>query len=426
MGITRLQKLALLHVLRTNITNKLKADQCRISNLEMESLARALAANSTLEELDISYNYDIGDIGIGHIGTALLTNTTLKILNISNCNLPPCLYTGSNHMIHICTALQTNTSLTTLNFAHCGISTLVAESLARALAVNSTLEELDISNNYNIGDIGIGHIGTALLTNTTLKILNISSCSSSLLQHCYTLSNNMIFGAQISTALPKNTILIFSSCGIPDLVEESLARALAVNSTLEKLYIINDNIRDSGIAHIAKSLQKNNTLKVLHVGTMQYKTFVQATGFTDTGVLSLARGVATNTSIEYLSIQWSSTHPDSTLKMMAESIKNSSLKTLALTMWILPPGASTSVLVQEQTLSEKASKWFQCLEVGVRELILSFQYSHLELFRIGVPEHSRYGCSWEYQTAVDLVNSARHNKGLPEINFSFEILIMTS
>ena len=164
--------------------------------------------------------------------------------------------------------------------------------------------------------------------------------------------------------------MIFSCCGIPDLVEVSLARALAVNSTLEKLYIINDNIRDSGIAHIAISLQKNNTLKVLHVGTMQYQTFVQATGFTDTGVLSLARGVATNTSIEYLSIQWSSTHPDSTLKMMAESIKNSSLKTLALTM--LPPGASTSVLVQEQTLSEKASKWFQCLEVGVRELILVY------------------------------------------------------
>ena len=171
----------------------------------MESLARALAANSTLEELDISRN-NIGDEGIGHIGTALLTNTTLKILNISNCNLPPCLYTGSNHMIHICTALQTNTSLTTLNFAHCGISTLVAESLARTLAVNSTLEELDISNNYNIGEKGIGHIGTALLTNTTLKILNISRCTlagSSLLQHSYTLSNHMIFGAQAFIALPK-------------------------------------------------------------------------------------------------------------------------------------------------------------------------------------------------------------------------------
>ena len=214
--------------------------------------------------------------------------------------------------------------------------------------------------------------------------------------------------------------MIFSCCGIPDLVEVSLARALAVNSTLEKLYITNDNICDSGIAHIAKSLQKNNTLKVLHIGTMQYKTFVQATGFTDTGVLSLARGVATNTSIEYLSIQWSSTHPDSTLKKMAESMKNnSSLKTLALTMWILPPGASTSVPVQEQTLSEKASKWFQCLEVGVRELILSFEYSHLELFKIAVPEHSRYGCSWEFRTAVDLVKSERHNKGLPEINLIF-------
>ena len=53
----------------------------------MESLARALAVNSTLEELDISFNKHICDEGIGYIGTALLTNTTLKILNIRNCVL---------------------------------------------------------------------------------------------------------------------------------------------------------------------------------------------------------------------------------------------------------------------------------------------------------------------------------------------------
>ena len=42
-------EIGIAHVLRTNITSKLKADWCHISILEMESLARALAANSTLE-----------------------------------------------------------------------------------------------------------------------------------------------------------------------------------------------------------------------------------------------------------------------------------------------------------------------------------------------------------------------------------------
>ena len=67
-GNYKIIEIGIAHVLRTNITTKLKADHCRISNLEMESLARALyiAVNSTLEELDISNNLDIGDKGIGH------------------------------------------------------------------------------------------------------------------------------------------------------------------------------------------------------------------------------------------------------------------------------------------------------------------------------------------------------------------------
>ena len=96
----KITEIGIAHVFQTNITSKLRARLCGISNMEMESLARALAVNSTLEELDISYN-NIGDEGIGHIAAALLTNTTLKILNISNCipvisNLLKSLCTGSS------------------------------------------------------------------------------------------------------------------------------------------------------------------------------------------------------------------------------------------------------------------------------------------------------------------------------------------
>ena len=225
---------------------------------------------------------------------------------------------------------------------------------------------------------------------------------------------------RICTALQKNTTLKtlnFSRCGISDLVTESLARALKVNSTLEDLNIIDNNISDNGIVHITKSLQKNNTLKFLHVGTtcMQDNTG----GLTDTGVLSLARGVATNTSIEYLCIAWSSTDPGSTLKMMASSIKNSSLKTLALYIDIhIGEAPAVGAHSQEVAVSpEKASEWYYGVEVGGKELILSLEDSHLKSFEWRVP--SRYGCSVQFQTAVDSVNSARHAKGLPNIAFSF-------
>ena len=124
--------IGIAHVIRTNITNKLKARLCGISNLKMEPLARALAVNGTIEGLDISRN-SIGDEGIGLIGTALLTNTTLEILDISKCAQTGWLleyFIGGNHMngrVHFCTALQKNSTLKTLQFSSCGISDLVAE-----------------------------------------------------------------------------------------------------------------------------------------------------------------------------------------------------------------------------------------------------------------------------------------------------------
>ena len=121
-GNSKITEIGIAHVLRTNITSRLHAAFCGISNLEMESLARALAANSTLEELNISDN-EIGDNGIGHIGTALLTNTSLKILDISNCvraasmrSSLQCCYAGSSHMNGICAALQKNTTLKKIKY----------------------------------------------------------------------------------------------------------------------------------------------------------------------------------------------------------------------------------------------------------------------------------------------------------------------
>ena len=256
-------------------------DSCSIDDFSLGLLvgefsrhASAGVMQACVTELDISGNDKITEIGIAHV---LRTNITNK-----------------------------------LQARLCGISNLEMESFAEALAVNSTLEKLDISNN-NIATV-----------NTSLKILNISN---------YMGSNDMNGRVDIFTALQRNTTLKalnLAHCGITDLVVESLAKALEINSTLKELNIIGNDVSDNGIVHIATSLQKNNTLKVLHVGAKQGNDLLQVTGFTDTGVLSLATGVATNKSMECLSIRWSSTDPESTLKMIAESIKNSSLKTLVL------------------------------------------------------------------------------------------------
>ena len=231
----------------------------------------------------------------------------------------------------------------------------------------------------------------------------------------------------ICTALQKNTTLKtlkFARCGLSDLVAESLARAMEVNSSLEELNIIDNNICDNGIVDLAESLQKNTTLKVLHVGMLRYSTG-PVTSFTDTGMLSLARNVATNKSLKRLSIRWFSTDPESALKMMAKTVKSSSLKILVLSigMCISPSGEApvgTSVPVQEwQLSSEKKSEWHQCVNVGGKELILSVEESNLESLELEVHALSRCEYSLQFKTAVGSVNSARHKKGLPDLFFHF-------
>ena len=78
---------------------------------------------------------------------------------------------GGNGIAHIATAIQTTTTMTLLKIRN--MPDKGAESLARALTVNRSLQELNVSYN-EIGDKGIAHIATALRTNNTLQALTIS------------------------------------------------------------------------------------------------------------------------------------------------------------------------------------------------------------------------------------------------------------
>ena len=121
--------------LRTNTTiSYLNVTGCGISDIGVQSLAEAIAANGSirLEELDISYN-NIGDMGLARIATALQINTTIKYFSMS----------------------------------HCGISDKGAESLARVLAVNRSLTCLNLSWTKN-SDTGTAHIATAVHVNNSL------------------------------------------------------------------------------------------------------------------------------------------------------------------------------------------------------------------------------------------------------------------
>ena len=234
--------------------------------------------------------------------------------------------------------------------------------------------ELDISVNY-VGDKGIALISTALQTNTTVTKLDITNCNMS------------------------------------DDGAESLARALTVNKTLQELRVSYNDISDTGIAHIATALRTNNTLKKLSIGRETV---------TDEGALSLAAALTANSSMEYLILHWPSTHPDSTLKNIAECVSKSTLRKLYLQM-SMPASGETSVT------EERAKVWLQCLEVGRKELIQSLVDSHLEnlylildvFTSLYFKQHELDQSRQALKATAATVNTTRRQKGLPEIHAIF-------
>ena len=233
---------------------------------------------------------------------------------------------------HIAKALQTNTTMKVLDVAECDITDKGVESLSRALAASSSLEKLGISSNF-LGDNGIAHIAIALQANTTMKVLHVADCGMS----CK--------GA------------------------ESLGRALTASSSLEELDIGLNHIGNNGIAHITIALLASNTLKSL----MSYDDTV-----TDKAVLSLTAGLTTNTSMEVMDLGWTSTHPDTTLREMAECINKSTLRKLIL--YITDP----QLCGEPQLSMEESREWHRCVKIGAKDIILSVEDSRLESFSLNI------------------------------------------
>ena len=442
----------LASALRANTTMKVLdiSNNHGIAANGAKSLGRALSVNSSLQELNISRT-SIGDEGVAHIANALQTNTTLKVLHAKNCYIS-CkgakslgralsinsslemlnISIGDEGVAHIANALQRNTTMKVLDVANCGISDKGAESLARALSVNSSLEELDISGT-SIGNEGVAHIANALQKNTTLKILDVANCGISdkgagSLARALSVNSSLkelnISGtsigdgvSHIANALQANSImkvLDVANCGISDKGTESLARALAASSSLEELDISFNCIGDNGIAHIATALQANNTLKSL---TLDDDTYI----VTDKAALSLAATLTTNTSMEVMMLRWTSAHPDTTLKKMAECVMKSTLRELKLVINIPQLSDKPQVSVEE------ARQWHHHVEVGGKEFIVSLEASCLKSFSL---KHCNFIYSLDklksqvrmsLERAAASVNLKRKMNYLPEIELSIYI-----
>ncbi len=215
-----------------------------------ERLALALYANTHVTTLRLGNK--IGDAGAKALSQMLEHNTTLDVLNLSN-NFS----ISARGVEFLARALETNTTLTSLNLSGTNIKRQACEALGRMLKVNTTLTALDISGNgfhINFGDNGVKALEAGLKHNRGLTKLSIA--------------NNDItsVGASILARILENNFTITEfdvsgNCFGPDGMV-AFTKMLMVNVTLTKVNISSDNQFDttSSVASMSQMIASNKTL----------------------------------------------------------------------------------------------------------------------------------------------------------------------
>jgi hypothetical protein len=178
---------------------------------------------TTISELDISYNYEIGDAGMKHLH---LIPDSVTHLDLSSCDLGPI------GIKRVCLFLKTNKFITRFLMMRNQIGDEGFKDVADMLKVNNTISKLDI---------------------TDCQILTAANCS------------------HLSEGLAQNTGLRYFSIGTTDeLTDQHIQNrcpGLAVNRGLENLDLMSStHITEMGVGYLETVLQSNVYLKLVGDG----------------------------------------------------------------------------------------------------------------------------------------------------------------
>ena len=323
-------------------------------------LSDALFDNTTLTHLNLDDNL-VGPDGVAYLSLALVFNTTLTYLNLDG-NLAQAF--GATYLSR---ALSRNTTaLTDLNLARNEIDDSVANSLSRALSVNTTLTYLNLSGN-KIGTPGATCLSRALLGNTTLTDLNLSGnkidTSGATYLYWALLQNTTLTGLNLSgnkigtpgtatsvfQVLSRNTTLTYlnlsgniihdfyapplrvffvslthlnlSDTNIDDRVFYFLVSFLSRNTTLTHLNLSHNSIDDGGAFRLSEALSENTTWTDLNLSH---------NGIDDGGALHLSGALSENTTLTDLNLSHNDIDDGGALHLSGALSKNTTLTHLNL------------------------------------------------------------------------------------------------
>ena len=158
----------LSEILKTNKTIKILELLSSSLTGGIKQVSDSLFNNKTLEQLVLFNVTDITDEDITHLSTILSSNTTLKVLWLSNCNIT------DNRVQYICEGLTKNQTLTELNIGrNRQITSVSTSTIADLIQTTTSLTELRLYNT-SLNNDDIKTICTSLNKNTTIRKLYLS------------------------------------------------------------------------------------------------------------------------------------------------------------------------------------------------------------------------------------------------------------
>ena len=255
---------------------------------------RSLEHNTSLKKLDLSENRQLAEGDSEEVGYAiermLNVNKTLKVLNLSSCELHAAVATS------ILRSLQHNTSLEELDLSEnsqLGDSEVVGCAIERVLNVNIKLKKLTLSS-CELDTAVATSIFRSLQHNTSLEELDLSENSQ--------LGDSEVVGCAIERMFNVNKklkVLTLCSCELDTAVATSIFRSLQHNTSLEELDLSENSQVAKGDCEVVgcaieRMLQMNRTLRIFNL---------HGCGITDPIAKHISTGLINSTSLVTLDIE---------------------------------------------------------------------------------------------------------------------------
>ena len=233
-------KLRVLEIYRTGINDP-----------DFDCLARYIHSTTSLEELGIGEN-EISVESIDSLCRALSANSSMRKLDMSGCHLTSshcvCLGQLLRHPIHC--------QIEELDLIECGLTSDGVGEVVGGLSDNHSLRELVLSGNL-IGSEGAVAIATMLKTNSSLERLSLAGCGI-----------GSSGGVELGAALERNKTLRYLDLSENELEDNGvrgLSAGLENNSSLEELRLLDDwSLGEEGVTFLLETVEERNTgLKIL-------------------------------------------------------------------------------------------------------------------------------------------------------------------